>query len=136
MGHGSSAGLIMRAALLAFCAVCASAFADDFKLTDGREYKDVKVSRVEPDGLIVGTESGVVKLFFVELAKDVQEKYQYDPKKAEAFRFRLDAARDAAADEVAAAAERQKSAQGGSKPSNPAPTPPDENRAVRSLSLE
>ena len=29
------------------------AFADDFKTIDGKEYKNVTVSRVEPDGITV-----------------------------------------------------------------------------------
>src|SRR5437868_5805383 len=81
--------------------------ADDFKLTNGTEYKDAKISRVEPDGIVVVTKTGIIKLFFVELAKGVQEKYHYDPKKAEEFRFRLDAAKDAAAEEVAVEKQRQ-----------------------------
>jgi hypothetical protein len=82
--------------------------ADDFKLTDGTEYKNAKVSRVEPDGIMVTTGNGVIKLFFTELPKEVQEKYQYNPKQAEAFRFRLDAARDLAAEQIAAAKERRR----------------------------
>src|SRR5437868_4786471 len=42
-----------------------------------------------------------------EVHKGVQEKYQYDPEKAEEFRFRLDAAKDAAAEEVAVEKQRQ-----------------------------
>ena len=84
-----------------------AALADDFKLTTGAEYKNVKISRVEPDGIVIATDSGVVKLFFTELPKGVQEKYHYDPKAADAFRFRLDAARDLAADEVTAAKQRE-----------------------------
>src|SRR5947209_19175466 len=95
-----SPGAIGRDALVASVLTCLLAAgtlsSEDFKLTAGAEYKNVKVSRVEPDGLIVATDYGVVKLFFAELPKEVQEKYHYDAKAAEAFRFRLDAARDAA----------------------------------------
>lgn len=59
--------------------------ADDFKLSDGREYKDVTVSRTEPDGLVVVTDNGIEKLPFELLPKDVQQKYNYDPKKAAAY---------------------------------------------------
>ncbi len=84
----------------------ATARADNFVLNNGTEYKEVKVSRVEPDGLVVTTDYGIVKLFFTDLSKEVQEEYHYDAKQTEAFRFRLDAARDAAKDEVEAAKQR------------------------------
>jgi hypothetical protein len=93
--------------LLLLLASGATTIADDFRTLDGKKYINVKISRVEPDGIMVVTDSGIIKLFFTELPKEIQEKYHYDPKKAEAFRFRLDAARDAAAEEVAAAKERR-----------------------------
>ena len=40
------------------------AVADDFKTTDGKEYKNAKVSRVEPDGIVLRTKSGISKLYF------------------------------------------------------------------------
>ncbi len=57
------------------------ALADDFKTIDGKEYKNVTVSRVEPDGITVkNTKAGViVKLYFTELPKDVQQRFNYDP---------------------------------------------------------
>jgi hypothetical protein len=33
------------------------ALADDFKTIDGKEYKNVTVKRVEPDGLVLGSKS-------------------------------------------------------------------------------
>src|SRR5213083_1464853 len=65
--------------------LCASlAMADDFKTTDGKEYKNVKVSRVEPDGIVLITKSGISKLYFTELPKEVQERFHYNPAKAAA----------------------------------------------------
>ncbi len=61
------------------------ALADDFKTTDGKEYKNVKVSRVEPDGLVLITKSGISKVYFAELPKGVQERFHYDPDKAAAY---------------------------------------------------
>jgi hypothetical protein len=58
------------------------ALADDFKTIAGKEYKDVTVSRVEPDGIVVTGKSGISKLYFAELPKDVQERFGYDPQKA------------------------------------------------------
>jgi hypothetical protein len=60
-------------------------FADDFKLTDGREYKGVTVTRAEPDGIMVMTDSGIEKIPFSLLPKEVQTKYGYDPQKAAQF---------------------------------------------------
>ena len=51
------------------------ALADDFKTIDGKEYKNVTVSRVEPDGLVLTTKTGILKVYFVELPKDVQERF-------------------------------------------------------------
>jgi len=58
------------------------ALADDFKTINGKEYKDAKVSRVEPDGIVLKTKSGISKVYFVELPKDVQERFHYNPNAA------------------------------------------------------
>ncbi|MGB9474080.1 MAG: hypothetical protein WCE87_03310 [Candidatus Udaeobacter sp.] len=62
-----------------------AALADDFRTTDGKVYKDAIVNRVEPDGVVVKTKSGISKLYFAELPKDVQERFGYDPQKASAY---------------------------------------------------
>jgi hypothetical protein len=51
--------------------------ADDFKTLDGREYKDATVQGVEIDGIRVKTKSGISKLFFSELPKEVQDRFGY-----------------------------------------------------------
>jgi thiol-disulfide isomerase/thioredoxin len=61
------------------------AVADDFKLVSGKEYKDVTVTRVEPDGIVLRTKSGISKVYFVELPKDVQERFHYNPAIASAY---------------------------------------------------
>jgi hypothetical protein len=58
------------------------ALADDFKTLTGKEYKDVTVNRVEPDGIVVTGKAGISKVYFTELPKDVQERFGYDPQKA------------------------------------------------------
>jgi hypothetical protein len=64
-------------ALLA--AVSASlALAEDFKTINGKEYKNVTVTRVEPDGIVLKTKSGIAKVYFIELPKDAQERFGYD----------------------------------------------------------
>jgi sRNA-binding protein len=62
-----------------------AAFAEDFKTVNGKEYKDATVTRVEPDGIVVKTNSGVTKVYFVELPKDVQERFHYDSEKAASY---------------------------------------------------
>ena len=62
-----------------------AAFADDFKTLNGKEYKDATVTRVEPDGIVVKTKSGVTKVYFAELPKDVQERFHYDSEKAASY---------------------------------------------------
>ncbi len=72
--------------LLILC-VASIAVADDFKTIDGKEYKNVTVSRVEPDGITVkNTKAGViVKLYFTELPKDVQQRFNYDPQQGATY---------------------------------------------------
>lgn len=61
------------------------ASSDDFKTQDGKEYKNVTISRQEPDGIVVITDSGISKLYFSELPKAVQERFGFDPQKAAQF---------------------------------------------------
>ena len=46
--------------------------AEDFKTIDGKEYKNVTVSRVEADGIVLTSSSGISKVYFTELPKEVQ----------------------------------------------------------------
>jgi len=68
--------------LLSFAA---AAFSEDFKTINGKEYKDAKVTRAEPDGIVVKTNSGITKVYFNELPKDVQEHFHYDSEKAASY---------------------------------------------------
>jgi hypothetical protein len=51
------------------------ALADDFKTINGKEYKNVTVSRVEADGIVIKGKWGISKVYFVELPKGVQERF-------------------------------------------------------------
>jgi hypothetical protein len=67
-----------QATLTLFAALSVSmALAEDFKTVNGKEYKDATVTRVEGDGIVVRTKTGISKIYFVELPKDVQEKFHY-----------------------------------------------------------
>ena len=70
--------------LLILCFTSA-AFAEDFKTVNGKEYKDATVTRVDPDGIIVKTKSGITKVYFIELPKEVQERFHYDSEKAASY---------------------------------------------------
>jgi hypothetical protein len=53
------------------------AMAEDFKTNNGKEYKDATVTSVEADGIVLRTKTGITKVYFVELPKDVQERFHY-----------------------------------------------------------
>ena len=49
--------------------------AEDFKTVSGKIYKDATISHVEADGIVLRTKTGISKVYFVELPKDVQERF-------------------------------------------------------------
>jgi hypothetical protein len=53
------------------------AFAEDFKTVSGKIYKDATISHVEADGIVLRTKTGISKVYFAELPKDVQERFQH-----------------------------------------------------------
>jgi hypothetical protein len=76
----------LKITLATLAALCASlAVADDFKTIDGKEYTNAKVSRVEPDGIVLITKSGISKVYFVELPKEIQERFHYDAQQGAQF---------------------------------------------------
>ena len=91
--------------LLLSCA--AAALSDDFKTINGKEFKDATITRVEPDGIVVKTKSGMSKVYFAELPKEVQERFHYDPQKASAYSAQQ-AANYAAYQDQQAEAQRQR----------------------------
>jgi hypothetical protein len=71
-----------RASYLATLAILALlpatlAPAEDFKTISGKLYKDATIIRVEADGIVLRTKSAIVKLYFSELPKEVQEGFQH-----------------------------------------------------------
>src|SRR5216110_1621647 len=62
--------------ILTLCFI-STALADDFKTIDGKIYKDATISHVEADGIVIKTKTGISKVYFVELPKDVQERFHY-----------------------------------------------------------
>ncbi|MGC2627648.1 MAG: hypothetical protein WA269_12495 [Candidatus Udaeobacter sp.] len=53
------------------------ALAEDFKTVSGKIYKDATVSHVEADGIVLRTKTGISKVYFAELPKDVQERFHH-----------------------------------------------------------
>src|SRR6266498_1265238 len=80
-------GLSHVAGFITFLILCSAsvALAEDFKTIDGKEYKNVKISRVEPDGIVLISKSGISKVYFTELPKEVQERFHYDAAQAAAY---------------------------------------------------
>ena len=74
----------MSTKVVTFLILCftLTAFAEDFKTVNGKDYKDATVTRVDPDGIIVKTKSGITKVYFIELPKEIQERFHYDSEKA------------------------------------------------------
>lgn len=62
-----------------------AAFSEDVKTVNGKEYKDASITRVDPDGIVVKTKSGITKVYFAELPKEIQERFHYDQQKAGAY---------------------------------------------------
>ena len=55
------------------------ALAEDFKTVGGKIYKDATISHVEADGIVLRTKTGISKVYFIELPKDVQERFRPRP---------------------------------------------------------
>lgn len=92
------------------------ALADDFKTIQGKEYKQAKVSRVEPDGIVIKFSGGIVKIPFTELSPEIQKKYGYDPKAAGDFQRQTYQADIATARKSAEAVEKRQQAQANASP--------------------
>jgi len=77
----------MSTKVVTFLILCftSAAFAEDFKTVNGKEYKDATVTRVDPDGVVVKTKSGITKIYFIELPKEAQERFHYDSEKAASY---------------------------------------------------
>jgi len=77
----------MNTKVVTFLILCftSAAFAEDFKTVNGKEYKDATVTRVDPDGVVVKTKSGITKVYFIKLPKEVQERFHYDSEKAASY---------------------------------------------------
>jgi hypothetical protein len=73
--------------ILTFFILCfaSAALSEDFKTINGKEYKDATITRVEPDGIVVKTKSGITKVYFAELPQEVQERFHYNSETAASY---------------------------------------------------
>jgi hypothetical protein len=71
-----------RNAIIAIIATLSAtlALAEDFKTINGKVYKDATIIRVEADGIILRTKTGISKIYFIELPKDVQGRFRPSPR--------------------------------------------------------
>jgi hypothetical protein len=81
--------ILARGCVVLAISIEATASAEDVRTTNGHEYKDAQISRVEPDGIVITHSAGIVKIPFTELPRDSQKKYGYDPEKAQAYAEQL-----------------------------------------------
>jgi hypothetical protein len=77
--------VVILLATFCCCSFPCWVIADDFKTIEGKEYKNMTVNRVEPDGIILTSKSGIVKLYFAELPKDVQDRFHYNAAAAKIY---------------------------------------------------
>src|SRR6266516_5351892 len=97
----------MKTLAVSFLCLASVVLANDFKTIDGKEYENVTVSRVEPDGIVLTFSGGIVKIPFTELSPEVQKKYGYDPKAAGDFQQQTYQADVLRARQLAEAREKQ-----------------------------
>jgi hypothetical protein len=57
----------------------------DITTISGQEFKNCKITQVEPDGITVFYAKGVAKISFTNLPDECRTKYGYDPQKAEDY---------------------------------------------------
>ena len=48
-------------------------------MINGKIYKEATISRVEADGIVLRTKTGIYRIYFVELPKDIQDHFHYSP---------------------------------------------------------
>ena len=58
------------------------ACAEDWTTTDGTKYQNVRVIRVEDDAITILYKDGGALIPLFKLPPDIQERFDYDPKKA------------------------------------------------------
>lgn len=74
----------MKNAILLLLAIASLGHAENFTLADGSTVSG-EIRRVEQDGIVIITESGIVKLKFSTLPAETASRFGFDPAKAAEF---------------------------------------------------
>ena len=48
-------------------------------MINGKICKEATISRLEADGTVLRTKTGIYKIYFVEFPKDIQDHFHYSP---------------------------------------------------------
>lgn len=75
----------LRAFILYVATAAATAIAEDITTTRGEKFTNVTISRTEPDGIVIVSSTGIVKIPFTELNEDLRKRFGYDPRRAAAY---------------------------------------------------
>ncbi len=68
--------------LLIFTTAC---HAESFTLLTGENIQAISIWRIDPDGVVVTTANGNIKLKFTNLPEEVRARFNYDPKREAAY---------------------------------------------------
>lgn len=97
---------ILSSTIIVLVAAATLAHADTIVTTKGEKFENVTISRAEPDGLVISSTYGIIKIPFAELSPELQRKYHYDSNAAATFRKQLNDASAAREEAVRAAKEK------------------------------
>ncbi len=84
--HGSPFVFVGGMLVTAWLALTPLARAEDVTTLSGTTYHQVRVVRVEPDGVTWAHAAGLCKVDFTDLPEAVRKTYHFDPKQATAYR--------------------------------------------------
>ncbi|MBI5685477.1 MAG: hypothetical protein HZC54_10375 [Verrucomicrobia bacterium] len=71
------------AAFVFLCCFSEGVFAEDLTTLDGANYQNIRVSRIEVDGISFTHSWGAAKVLFSNLPESIARRYGYDPKRLE-----------------------------------------------------
>ena len=77
-----------KLALFFLAATLAAASADEIKTRDGIKHRGA-ISHVDPDGIVIMTDSGTEKIPFTQVSEALQKQFHYDAQKAGEFTARM-----------------------------------------------
>jgi len=94
-------------AFFSITAAVTLARAEDIKTVTGEEYKKVKISRAEPDGLVIIASYGIIKIPFTDSRLRSSRNNHYDAKAADTYRKQVDDAKALREQSIATAQQKR-----------------------------